>query len=223
MFSVARSRFTLLSQAIFFILNAVGLFLGTVYNTNTPDLYENNAHHKMGWIFTWVAAAWVVMGVINVYAGRMAGRRDSGQQMSTANMAQYQRLQNEEESQVRRWSDDSGQGTERNSTSLFGSTNSPGIENNRFDESLPVYNGGGIDEATVEPEKRGFLSNTRVDRFLSNNIHRIAFGKTLAINKVLYIFLERLIILMGFFALTTGVVTFGGLFVSHPNSPLLLN
>jgi hypothetical protein len=93
MFSIAQSRFTIPSQAIFFILNAVGLFLGTVYNANTPDLYENNAHHKMGWIFTWMAAAWVIMGIVKIYGDYMKRRRNSRQQISQANLARYARLQ----------------------------------------------------------------------------------------------------------------------------------
>lgn len=218
MFSIAKSRFTFSSQAIFFILNALGLFLGTVYNANTPDLYENNAHHKMGWIFTWLALAWVVMGVINIYGQYMSGRRQSGQQMSHANLASYARLHRDSETQDVRWSNDSGQGTERNSASLFGSSASPSTEseNRHFDDSLQEYNDIDLSDVSGEAEKHGFLRNTRVDRFLSKNIHRIAFGKTLVVNRVLYTIIERTIILMGWAALATGIITFSGIFVSQP-------
>merc|ERR1712036_46068 len=92
-FSVAQSRFALPSQVVFFLANAVGLVLGTIYNANTPDLYENNAHHKMGWVFTWFAAAWIILGVLNIYAGRFVkNRRHSGERMSFANMTRYSRL-----------------------------------------------------------------------------------------------------------------------------------
>jgi hypothetical protein len=211
-FSVAQSRYTLPVQGLFFILNVIGVFLGTVYDAKTPDLYENNAHHKIGWIFTWVALAWIVMGVVNIYASRFSGRRHSGQQISAANMARYSRLQDDEEEQQPRWSGDSGQGTERNSYSMFGS-GSPGTDtdNKPFDESLPEL--GNVD-VEGEAEKRGFLRNVRVDRFLSRNVHKIAFGKTLKISQVLYIVIERLIIIMGWIAMTTGAVTFSGIFVS---------
>lgn len=216
MFSIAKSRFTFPSQALFFILNALGMFLGTVYNANTPNLYENNAHHKMGWIFTWLVLAWMVMGIVNVYGKYATGGRQFGQQISHANLARYERLHEDPETQDVRWSNDSGQGTERNSISLFGSSASPSTEseNRKFDESLPEGNDVELSEDSGEAEKHGFLRNTRVDRFLSQNIHRIAFGKTLTINRILYTIIERTVILMGWTALATGVITFSGIFVS---------
>lgn len=221
MFSVAQSRFALPAQAIFFMANAVGLFLGTVYNAKTPDLYENNAHHKMGWVFTWFAAAWIVLGVLNIYAGRYmrssSSRRHSGQLISVANMTRYSRLQHEggQTSPERRWSRDSGQGTERNSDSLFGA-GSPSAESEArpFEEPLPMYNTHEFDDETGEPEKRGFLRNTRVDRFMTKNIHRVSSKFVLA-SKVIYIAFERLLLPLGFSALLTGIITYGGFFVSQ--------
>jgi hypothetical protein len=214
-FSIAKSRLTIPSQAIFFILNALGLFLGTVYNVNTPDLYENNAHHKMGWIFTWIAAAWVAMGIINIYSDYVQGRRRSGEQISRVNLARYARLHQEPDNH--RWSNDSGQGTERNSASLFGSSASPSTdsENQNFEESLQAYNDIELNEDSGEAEKHGFLRNTQVDHFLSKNIPRIAFGKTLAINRILYTIIERTVIIMGWVVFATGIITFSGIFVSR--------
>ncbi|MEJ1619737.1 DUF2427 domain-containing protein, partial [Escherichia coli] len=68
--SVARSRFALPSQFVFLVCNALGLLIGIIYNSQTPDLYENNAHHKIGWIATWVISAQVVMSLIFACAGR---------------------------------------------------------------------------------------------------------------------------------------------------------
>jgi ABC-type multidrug transport system fused ATPase/permease subunit len=217
-FSVAQSRFALPSQIVFFLSNIIGLVLGTVYNANTPDLYENNAHHKMGWVFTWFAAAWIILGVLNLYAGRyVKSQSNSGSQMSIANLTRYSRLQRVEQdsnSPDRRWSGDSGQGTERNSDSLFG-TGSPGAdpEHGSFEEQLPMYNTIDLEDDQVDSEKRGFLQNTKVDRFLTKNIHRVS-SNVLTASKVIYILFERLLVVLGFAALLTGIVTFGGLFVS---------
>lgn len=52
MLSLARSRYRLTAQLVFLAVNGGGVLLGTVYNANTPDLYPNNAHHKLGWIVT---------------------------------------------------------------------------------------------------------------------------------------------------------------------------
>lgn len=217
MFSVAQSRFALPSQGIFLLANTVGLVLGTVYDANTPDLYENNAHHKVGWIFTWFAGAWVVLGVVNMYASRYSkDDRDIGEQMSIANMTRYSRLQqvSQTNSPDRRWSGDSGQGTERHSGSLFGS-GSPGTEADQgaFDEQLPMYTSDDIENEHVDAEKRGLLQDTRVDRFLTKYLHRLP-GSIFTASKVIYILFERMLVIFGFIALLTGIVTFGGVFVS---------
>ncbi|KAF4992074.1 hypothetical protein FGRMN_7425 [Fusarium graminum] len=57
MFSLANSRFTLPTQFIFLAFNALGILLSVVYNSQIPDLYPGNAHHKIGWIVTWVIVA----------------------------------------------------------------------------------------------------------------------------------------------------------------------
>ncbi|GAM42685.1 hypothetical protein TCE0_044r16897 [Talaromyces pinophilus] len=96
MLSIAHSRYTVPVQLVFLIINAIALLFGIIYNTSTPDLYENNAHHKVGWIATWV---------IPDYA-----RVD----FSTRNMTDHQRLYSPLNEY--RWSGDSGQGTVRPTT-----------------------------------------------------------------------------------------------------------
>ena len=93
----------------------------------------------LGWVFTWFAAAWIILGVLNIYAGRFVkNRRHSGERMSFANMTRYSRLQQLREEDSPRWSGDSGQGTERNSDSLFG-TGSPGIQSTHAQCILREY------------------------------------------------------------------------------------
>ncbi|KAG9570637.1 hypothetical protein KCU77_g2188, partial [Aureobasidium melanogenum] len=55
MLSLADSRSKLLAQFAFFSMNALGVAFAISYNVLTPDLYPNNAHHKIGWIITLVA------------------------------------------------------------------------------------------------------------------------------------------------------------------------
>jgi hypothetical protein len=214
MFSIAKSRYTIPVQSLFFLINGLGVFLSVVYDAKTPDLYENNAHHKIGWIFSFLALVWILLNVVNSYAGRLRGRRHSGHQISAANMARYSRLQNEQDSEQPRWSGDSGQGTERNSYSLFGS-GSPGTdrESRPFDETLPGLRDVDIEDTTVDAEKVSFVRSGILDRFLSRKIPRFAFGKSLKISRAVYTIIERLITIMGWIALLTGAVTFGGIFV----------
>jgi hypothetical protein len=218
MLSIAKSRYTFPWQSLFVLLNAVGILLGFIYDAKVPNLYEHNVHYRMGWLFTWISFAWLLMGILNMYSRKTEGRRHSGQQMSAANMARYQRIQQAQEPEHPRWSRDSGQGTERNSASLFSSAGSGSpsadFENQRFGDSTPPYHHDDEMDEEIEVEKRSFLRNTRVDRFLSSKLHKYATGRVFSINKWTYIFFERTMLILGFFAITSGFVVFGGLAVS---------
>jgi hypothetical protein len=226
MFSLAHSRYTLVLQLTFLLANAAGLLTGVIYNHSTPDLYPSNSHHKLGWAITWLATGWVVMGLVNLYA---RAQTDSRQPISRAAMAQYERLQAAEDPQQHdtRWSNDSGQGTERNSESLFGeNSQTPSLrsENQEFDEPRQQYqdNDDDFEEVDInarnDAEKRGFLRKSlRVDRFLSKNIPRIAFGRTTVVIRFLHALVERFLLQLGFVGIMTGLVVYGGVAVSHQN------
>ncbi|KAJ9647094.1 hypothetical protein H2199_002080 [Coniosporium tulheliwenetii] len=214
MFSIARSRYTLPTQALFLALNGLGLLLGVIYDRSTPDLYENNSHGKIGWALTWIASAWVLMGVVDLYASR--AKTQVPGKLSAAVMAQYHRLQQiqTENANPSRWSNDSGQGTERNSASLYGSPRSASVGSEDHQLSEPQqspYHGDDDDEEGADGEKRGFLRNNTVDRVLSRNLSRLAFGPTLTAVRFLYVAIERTIVFLGFAGITTGAVVYGGI------------
>lgn len=52
MLSIGRSRLTLPMQAAFPFTNTFGILVSIIYNHKTPDMYENNSHHKIGWAIT---------------------------------------------------------------------------------------------------------------------------------------------------------------------------
>ncbi len=219
MFSIARSRLTVPSQVAFLVTNAIALVLGVVYNQKTPELYANNTHSKMGWIFTWVASAWVFMAVINIYAERhqaQAADREATQPMTARNMARYERVNYEDLPAPSRWSNDSGQGTERNSASLYGHSRSPseGSEDQYFNGPTRRYTHDDIDSFEDDSEKLSFLRNNSVDRFFSRNVARFAVGRTLQAIRLLYIIFERTLIIQGFIAIASGTVVYGGIGVS---------
>lgn len=223
MLSIARSRLAVASQFVFLIVNAFALLLGLIYNYKTPDLYENNAHGKIGWTVTWIASAWVVMSVIDAYATRAhpASPRKAVHDLNAANMAQYQRVQDSQTPPAPRWSNDSGQGTERNSASLYGHSRSPSVESEqeRFLDSAhgcPNDNEGDISE---DPEKIDFLRGTAVDRLLSRHVARFAIGKPLRILRLLSVFIERTILVQGFVGITSGTIVYGGIGVSAARVP----
>ncbi|OAA54800.1 integral membrane protein [Niveomyces insectorum RCEF 264] len=147
MLSLARSRYTLPVQLAFLATNAGGVFFSVVYNASTPDLYPNNAHHKVGWIATAVVSAQVVVGLLARIAGAMkgddarsgtgsgsgsnggsnhengvsSGERRAFIPVSTAALAEHHHRHHHHRrnsSSAYRMSNDSGQGTEPNTESL---------------------------------------------------------------------------------------------------------
>ncbi|KAF2263499.1 hypothetical protein CC78DRAFT_465545 [Lojkania enalia] len=216
MLSIGRSRLALPSQFVFLIVNAFALLLGVVHNHKTPELYENNAHSKIGWIITWIASAWVFMALVQLYAGRTKAQtmeNRAAHPMTTANMAQYQRVQDAQLPGLSRWSNDSGQGTERNSDSLFGHSRSPSVESEEQQFAGPTrrYTQDEDDAFDDDAEKRSFLRNTSVDRFFSRNVARFVVGRPFKALNISYVVIERTILVLGFVAITTGTVVYGGI------------
>ena len=136
MLSIARSRLAIPTQFVFLATNAIALLFGFAYNHQTPNLYDNDVHSKIGWVITWVASAWVFMALVQVFMARAKTyslESRSAQPLNAANMARYQRVHHAEP----RWSNDSGQGTERNSTSLYGNSPSPSVESEDMSFNMP--------------------------------------------------------------------------------------
>jgi hypothetical protein len=206
MFSIARSSYALLVQFCFFALNGVGIAVGTIYNASTPDLYENNAHHKMGWVYTWIAAAWIVLGIVNTYAAR------SGEDSNDESRNEYAPVeQNSRTSSIfRRWSGDSGHGTDRNSSICSASSPTQEQEYTPFHEADAQYHCT-TSERDVENEKPRLLRGTKLDKFLSRQADLVT-GKTFLVVRVVYTVIERAMVLMAFSAFCTGFVTWGGIF-----------
>lgn len=222
MLSIARSRLAISAQFVFLVTNAFALLLGLAYNHKTPELYENNAHSKIGWIITWIASAWVFMALVQVYTARAKPyslEDHSGEPLNAANMARYHRVHDDvQDVSPGRWSNDSGQGTERNSASLYGNSNptSPSVESEeRHFNMLPRRaTHDELDDVDLDAEKRGFLKDNVVDKFFSRNVTRFAVGKPLKVLRLLYVVIDRTILIQGFVAIMSGTVVYGGIGVS---------
>ncbi|KAL5334742.1 hypothetical protein BJX70DRAFT_349009 [Aspergillus crustosus] len=213
MLSIARSRLALLSQFVFLVFNAAGLLVGIVYNSQTPDLYVNNAHHKIGWIGTFVIGAQVMMALIFAYAGR-------GEKVESAyERAQFLPVSTEDMTEcptypagIRheyRWSRDSGQGTEINSTSIRSRPSSPSCASPS--EEYDGFEKAEDDLPEHEPESRGFMHSGVLDRFLANRVPDIVSGRALRILSFVYNVIDRLVLPFGFVTIATGAVTYGGI------------
>ncbi|KAL1594958.1 hypothetical protein SLS59_008509 [Nothophoma quercina] len=213
MLSIARSRFVLPSQFAFLIINALALLIGVVYNHKTPDLYENNSHSKIGWIITWIASAWVSMALIQSYMDRDQAQSfddETTQPLNAANMAEYQRVKEEDLESPYRYSNDSGQGTERNSASLYSHSPSPSVGSE--DRQFPGPTRRNVHDELDDLEDVSLEKpKSRLDSFFSRNVARFVAGRTAKIVRALYVVFERTIIIQGLVAILTGTVVYGGI------------
>ncbi|KAL4886890.1 hypothetical protein BJY04DRAFT_43411 [Aspergillus karnatakaensis] len=199
MFSIARSRLALPSQFLFLILNAVGLLLGIIYNNQTPDLYENNAHHKIGWIITFVVGAQFILALILTYAGRGESFQtrsvDRGSFLPLAT-DEHESLYPNREIHGYRLSRDSDQGTESASSS-------PSREDG-FEKPGELY--------TKPSRFQAWLYSSKAHQFLSNHVPRITTPRALRILNTISCVVDRIILPFGFVAIATGGLTYGGIF-----------
>src|SRR5271170_6832305 len=65
MLGVAQSSFHVPVQLVFVGLTVIGVVFAIMYNSVTPDFYENNAHHKIGWVTVWMLIAQIASGMIS--------------------------------------------------------------------------------------------------------------------------------------------------------------
>jgi hypothetical protein len=202
MISIARSRYTLAVQFLFLIINGIGVFLVTIYNANTPDFYPNNAHHKLGWILTWTVSAQFLLGVISAYASK--DDRRSFMRVSAAAMEEHTRRHELRRQDSYRFSNDSGQGTEPNTESLRSQSISS------TDSDLPDAR----EHQEEDDEEKGLMHGSKVDKFLKSKIPGMLSSKVLRVLRFLYNAVDRTILILGFIGFTTGIITYGGFFVS---------
>ena len=211
MLSIARSRLAIPSQFLFMVVNAFGLLLGIIYNSQTPDLYENNAHHKIGWIITWVVSAQSILSLIFAYAGR--GKSES--KSSSFERATFLPVATDDHESPYpsgpmheyRWSRDSGQGTEPSP-----SIHSPGSPSCESPAEYDGFEKPEEDMPAPSQEPRGWFHSNFVGRFLSNRVPGMVSSRALRILNGVYNVIDRIILPFGFTALLTGAVTYGGIF-----------
>ena len=210
MLSIARSRLALPIQLGFVLVNAIGLLLGKVYNDLTPNLYENSAHHTLGWVVTWIVSAQAVMGLIRAYGGS-AEKEAAFLPLSVEAMAQHQEIHSLRATNPDMFPNDSGHGTDAASTR----SHSPSSMQDFYeDETVVPESPRDLEQETQDLEKRGFLRNDTINRFFSHTITSTAIRRAMKYVSKMYDMVDRVILILGFAALASGVVTYGGLFVS---------
>ncbi|KAK4542367.1 hypothetical protein LTR36_006824 [Oleoguttula mirabilis] len=205
--SAARSRYHLPAQAVFHIVNGLGLFTGFVYNHATPDLYTNNAHHPIGWIVTSLTVVWTAASMYTSYCDyKSTGPASAqGQSKLCQAVARYARLGDYSDQSPPRPSRDSAMGSSRQSSSESVDQKPEGPQSLAGDEEQ------GEDDDEEVLEGRGFLGKTRTSRLVSRHVRRFTTPSVSRTVRFSQIVLEKLLLLLGFVAFTTGFVVYGGI------------
>ncbi|KAI1294130.1 hypothetical protein F5Y03DRAFT_410976 [Xylaria venustula] len=224
MLSIARSRYTLAVQFLFLLTNAIGVLVGIVYNANTPDLYPNNAHHKLGWLVTWVVGAQVLVGLVGRVAGRMRkasrpslrqGEEQSFIPVSTEAMAEHHRINRDTFSSPYRQSNDSGQGTERNTESLRSNSLSTMVGQEspiELDDRRRHYEDDEDDYSAFKPAE--MHSSSAAQSWVAKVAGKIS-DKAWKVIMLGYGFVDRTILILGYITLCTGLITYARFFEGH--------
>ncbi|KAF1824996.1 uncharacterized protein K489DRAFT_315317 [Dissoconium aciculare CBS 342.82] len=212
MLSIARSRWHLPAQGLFHTINGLGVLTGFVFNHATPDLYEGNAHHPLGWVLTWFTVAWTVMSVYTALGAR-AGKEHSPTQMGreapASNAAQHGYFsQYNDDVSPTRMSRDSGLGNSRQ--------NSQDSILQKKEQTSPLYPlAEDVDlddeEKYAAPETRGFLGLGRA-QVSDSGLLRKSTQRLTTIARTVQVILEKTMLLLGFTAIATGFVVYGGIF-----------
>jgi hypothetical protein len=111
-----------------------------------------------------------------------------------------------------RFSDDSGQGTERNTESLRSHSTSSDEE---VDESRVSDIDLGYEAGHYNNEKNGILKNFIINKFLMKMLPLLRSSRIRRAIELMHEIVDRVILILGFIGLSTGFVTYAGIFVSH--------
>lgn len=221
MLSIARSNLALPLQFVFLVINGLGVLASTIYNVNTPDLYENNKHHTIGWIATWIMTAQVAMGLLFTYAGRQKAVRVPSKSSEHAAFLPHtlESLNDRAILHKHSWSSDSGQGTEPPSPgrSREGSADQNVPFSKLEDAGEPDDTDDLIDLPCSSTAKASpWYEITRRGDFIFSHMPRWTTGKFVKfvnVAEAVYEAIDRLILVLGFIVLVTGWVTYAGIFV----------
>ncbi|KAM0490679.1 hypothetical protein ACHAP8_011297 [Fusarium lateritium] len=213
MLSLARSRFTLPAQFVFLASNTLGVFLGVVYNTQTPDLYPGDAHHKIGWVVTWVICAQVLVSAVGHIAGTLQGNGGNGSRNEEHHFLPVPNPESElpfnsgyHDDSPYRIFDVTGRGTEPDSPSL--QSDSVSTLNGM---GSPLQHPGKEYEDDQDSEAPS-LSSTVTQGTLARHVSKVATSRVWKYLNIGRKVVDRIILPFGSIAIATGIATFGRFF-----------
>lgn len=209
MLSAARSKHHLPAQLLFHSINGLGMFTGFVYNYSTPDLYVGNSHHPIGWVVASITVLWTLLSLVVAYTNseKKHEHQKVASQTPSQNRVEYASFEDYVDSpSTYRYSRDSGNfsgGSRSNSSeSIF-----------EKDETIPLQDDQdrGDNETYDATESSGFLRRRSLNRAFARAARLASHTRILPILRASQIILEKFLLLLGFVAVTSGFIVYGGL------------
>ena len=228
MLGVAQSSFHIPVQIAFVTMTTIGIVFAIMYNSATPDFYENNAHHKIGWVIVWMLVAQIASGMIRGVA-RYVNSNPSSRAQNITNQAEDMFMLGDDEDEdnegeikphpdFRRNSSDSGNDTGE-STPRGGSTSS--------DPRVPYVVRRSSENTLVNDRERNFRSRdvnsgprnaeSKMENYIAKKLQNQGWlsrisGRGAFIAKIIHGVFGRPMFCLGFIQICTGIVTVTGIF-----------
>ena len=213
--SIARSPLALPAQLSFLGVHTIAVLVGTAYSSKTPDLYENNAHNKVGWIITWIVVTQSIIGLlklaVNFHTPQDADAEDQNPYLPMSAQALAQHHQALYPSDEYRYSRDSGHYTasEASRSQSISSMQEQEIEEH---QKFLEYRDQHADIGADKMEKQGLLANTRTQR-VATCIAAMLSQRTRRALNIAYNAIDYASLPLGFTTIVSGAVVYGGIFV----------
>ena len=206
MLSIGRSKFAHLTQLVFVVLNAAGFLFGIIYNAATPELYEGNAHNPIGWMLTTIVTVHALLSAISSYS-------PSTCRNSSNTSIQYKPVLQFQDTEAYRLSQDSGQGTEPDSPR----SSMPSQVDSAQGEAYASKDYGQEEDVESEgPGRHLVLGIAVLDRFFVRFFCLSAANPLLRAIRLFCDVTDRLLLILGFIGILTGLTVYGGHFVRLP-------
>jgi hypothetical protein len=215
MLSLARSRYTNVARLVFMAANIVGLVFGITYKNKTPDLYPGSTHSAVGWIATGIAATQISQLLIfpleklfNRFTGRC--EIENTKYMLYPIRTNLQNLQGHDDA-----SGVSRQGSfEVGDTHVYVEDHETSSDSHLHPEEL--RESGCTSEADTfvgDPDSIQVLHQNPIAA-IAHIFSEPSCSWTQKIVLPIYNILDRIVLIVAFIAICTGIVAFWGLFVS---------
>ena len=214
-FNITHSRLSVITQFTFLGLNTIALLFGALYQAQTPNLYEHNVHGSFGWLLTCIVLAQTLMVMLRRYGISAIHRIQNSHARGHYQPVTQEAMHHHQISQPRqpghyRCSHDSGQGTELESSNSQTSSPLRKFDEDPFRKIEQAHDG---DDGESSDGRSSLRGDAAVGGILTHMTSRYS-GHIVKAIEIVRNAIDRVILVLGFVAISSGVVVYGGIFVS---------